>query len=86
MGVKASFYTQAGNNILILAPRLKLFFLILHIRKNEIMKAYITILPFKSIPAPFTAFQGIYSLLPGEMLIYSNWNITKGKWWKIKFH
>ncbi len=40
---------------------------------------------FKNIPTPLTAFKGIESLLPGEMLIFCRGQLTKKKWWTIHF-
>ena len=41
---------------------------------------------FKNIPAPLTAFKGICSLLPGEILTYSDGQVSTKKWWKIQFN
>lgn len=40
---------------------------------------------FKHVPAPLTAFQGIYSLLPGELLSWHHGEIKKRRYWKVRF-
>ena len=84
MGVKPLFYTTV-NNTLIFGSEIKA--ILSHPAytrdiNHEGLYHYFT---FKNIPAPFTAFEGIYSLLPGEMLTFSNRKILKDRWWKIKF-
>lgn len=84
MGVKPLFYTQAGNN-LIFGSEIKAILSHPAYRKKINYEGIYHYFTFKNIPAPLTAFEGIYSLLPGEMLIYSKGNISKKRWWKIKF-
>lgn len=88
MGVKPLFYTATNNtlNTLIFGSEIKA--ILAHPLYNrevnyEGIYHYFT---FKNVPAPLTAFDGIYSLLPGEMLVYSKGNISKKRWWKIKFN
>jgi asparagine synthase (glutamine-hydrolysing) len=40
---------------------------------------------FKNIPCPLTAFKGIYSLSPGEIVTFSRGTISRQRWWKIRF-
>jgi asparagine synthase (glutamine-hydrolysing) len=40
---------------------------------------------FKNIPSPLTAFQGIQTLSPGELLTFTKGKISKERWWKIKY-
>lgn len=85
MGVKPLFYT-ATNNTLIFGSEIKA--ILVHPLYNrkvnyEGIYHYFT---FKNVPAPLTAFDGIYSLLPGEMLAFSDGRVIKKKWWKIQFN
>lgn len=84
MGVKPLFYTRVGNN-LIFASEIKAILSHPAYKKKINYEGIYHYFTFKNIPAPLTAFEGIYSLLPGEILIYSNGNISKKRWWKIKF-
>ena len=84
MGVKPLFYIVI-NNTLIFSSEIKA--ILVHpsyIRdiNHEALYHYFT---FKNIPAPLTAFKGIYSLLPGEILTFSNSKVSKNKWWEISF-
>lgn len=84
MGVKPLFYIQVGNN-LIFGSEIKAILSHPAYRKKINYEGIYHYFTFKNIPAPLTAFEGIYSLLPGEMLIYSKGRISKKRWWKIKF-
>ena len=84
MGVKPLFYSDI-NNIVIFGSEIKAILCHPAYSRDMNYEGICHYFTFKSIPAPFTAFNGIYSLLPGEMLIFSNWNITREKWWKICF-
>ena len=97
MGVKPLFYTVV-NGVLIFGSEIKAILahpIYARSVSHEGLYHYFT---FKNIPAPFTAFEGIYSLLPGEML---SWTIGSGKsggsyraggalekksWWRIHFN
>jgi asparagine synthase (glutamine-hydrolysing) len=41
-------------------------------------------LSFKNVPAPFTIFRGICSLLPGEMVVVSNGALARRRYWRIE--
>lgn len=84
MGVKPLFYT-IQNGQLIFGSEIKT--ILAHPAYHKVMNAeaiyhYFT---FKHIPAPLTAFQGIYSLLPGECLRFRNGELHKRRWWKVRF-
>src|SRR5574337_491100 len=70
MGVKPLFYTSASGRF-IFASEIK------SILKHPAYTAAINheaifhYFSFKHVPAPLTAFAGIYSLLPGEMLTFA---------------
>jgi len=85
MGVKPLFYALL-NSVLIFGSEIKAILkhpLYSRRMNYEAIYHYFT---FKNIPAPLTAFEGIFSLLPGERLIYSKKKITKQRWWEVKFH
>jgi asparagine synthase (glutamine-hydrolysing) len=84
MGVKPLFYTIV-NNTLIFGSEIKAILSHPYYDRAINYEAVYHYFTFKNIPAPLTAFKGIYSLMPGEMLTYSNGRLSTDKWWKIKF-
>ncbi len=85
MGVKPLFYTEI-NNQLIFGSEIKAILANSIYKKDINYEALYHYFTFKNIPAPLTAFEGICSLLPGEILIFSNGKIVNKKWWKIQFN
>lgn len=85
MGVKPIFYAEV-NNQLIFGSEIKAILANSIYKKDINYEALYHYFTFKNIPAPFTAFKGIYSLLPGAMLTFANGKINKKRWWKIKFN
>jgi asparagine synthase (glutamine-hydrolysing) len=84
MGVKPLFYTIV-NNALVFGSEIKA---ILHhpdYHRAINYEAIYHYFAFKNIPAPLTAFQGVYSLLPGEVLTFSKGRLSKNRWWSIRF-
>ncbi len=84
MGVKPLFYAVL-NGVLIFGSEIKAILahpLYVRAVSYEGLYHYFT---FKNIPAPYTAFEGIYSVLPGEILIWSRAKLEKKRWWKIHF-
>jgi asparagine synthase (glutamine-hydrolysing) len=84
MGVKPLFYAIV-DGVLIFGSEIKA--ILAHPRysraaSHEGLYHYFS---FKNIPAPFTAFEGVYSLLPGGMLTWQNGLQDKKRWWKIQF-
>ncbi len=84
MGVKPLFYTIV-KNILVFGSEIKAILSYPYYDREVNYEAVYHYFTFKNIPAPLTAFKGIYSLMPGEMLTYSNGRISTETWWKIKF-
>jgi asparagine synthase (glutamine-hydrolysing) len=85
MGVKPLFYAVV-NGVLLFGSEIKTILahpLYARAVNYEGIYHYFT---FKNIPAPFTAFEGIYSLLPGEMLVWKKGVLEKKRWWKIHFN
>lgn len=85
VGVKPLFYAVV-NGTLIFGSEIKAILAQPVYSREMNYEAVYHYFTFKNIPAPFTAFKGIYSLLPGEMLIYSKGSILKKRWWKIRFN
>ncbi|MCX8083992.1 MAG: asparagine synthase (glutamine-hydrolyzing) [Calditerrivibrio sp.] len=85
MGVKPLFYCLIGEN-LIFGSEIKALLAHPHYKKEPNYEALYHYFTFKNIPAPFTAFKDIWSLLPGEMLVWQNGMIEKKRWWRIKFN
>lgn len=85
MGVKPLFYALV-NNMLIFGSEIKAILSHPAYTLNLSYEGVYHYFTFKNIPAPLTAFKGIYSVLPGEMLTFSNGKVTKNRWWKIKFN
>jgi len=84
MGVKPLFYAVIGGK-LIFGSEIKAILShpdYLRAINHEAIYHYFT---FKNVPAPLTAFHGIYALSPGELLTYSHGKISKERWWKIRF-
>ncbi len=84
MGVKPLFYAQA-NSAFIFGSEIKAILAHPMYSRDINYEALYHYFTLKNIPAPMTAFNGIYSVLPGEMLTFSNDKISKDRWWKIKF-
>ncbi|MFZ3091847.1 MAG: asparagine synthase (glutamine-hydrolyzing) [Nitrospirota bacterium] len=84
MGVKPLFYAQLNNN-LVFGSEIKAILSYPDYTPDINYEGIYHYFTFKNVPAPLTAFKGIYSLLPGEMLIFSNKNIFKERWWKLNF-
>lgn len=84
MGVKPLFYCLVGD-ILIFGSEIKAILKHPNITKKPNYEALYHYFTFKNIPSPLTSFQSIYSVLPGEMLIWNGREIYKKKWWKVRF-
>lgn len=84
MGVKPLFYTLLNNN-LIFASEIKSILSHPEYHRDINYEALYHFFTFKNIPAPMTAFKGIDSLLPGEVVSFSKGKLSKKRWWKIQF-
>jgi asparagine synthase (glutamine-hydrolysing) len=85
MGVKPLFYTIV-NNHLVFGSEIKAILAYPDYRRDMNYDAIYHYFTLKNIPAPLTAFKGIYSLLPGEILTFSDAQLSNQRWWKIKFN
>jgi len=84
MGVKPLFYSVRDGN-LIFGSEIKALLEHPAINREIDCEGLYHYFFLKCIPAPFTAFKGIHSLLPGEIIRFSRGVLTKEKWWKIHF-
>lgn len=84
MGVKPIFYTMIGDDI-IFGSEIKAILANPHYQREINYEALYHYFTFKNVPAPLTAFRGIFALSPGELLIFSDGKIRKERWWKIGF-
>jgi len=85
MGVKPLFYAIV-NNHLVFGSEIKAILVYPDYSRDMNYDAVYHYFTFKNIPAPLTAFRGIYSLLPGEILTFSDAQLSKQRWWKIRFN
>jgi asparagine synthase (glutamine-hydrolysing) len=84
MGVKPLFYTMAKSH-LIFGSEIKAILTHPDYQRDINYEAIFHYFTFKNVPSPLTAFKDIYSLLPGEILVFSKNGISKNRWWKIRF-
>ena len=84
MGVKPLFYTLVDGH-LIFGSEIKAILKHPDYHPDINYEALYHYFTFKNVPAPLTAFQGIYSLSPGELLTFLKGKISKERWWKIKY-
>ncbi len=84
MGVKPLFYTVA-NSHLIFGSEIKAILAHPEYQRDINFEAIYHYFTFKNVPSPLTAFKNIYSLVPGEILTFSKTEISKKRWWKIRF-
>lgn len=84
MGVKPLFYALVGDK-LIFGSEIKAILQHPAYQRGVNYEAVYHYFTLKNIPAPMTAFAGIHSLLPGERLVFSKGQISKDRWWTIRF-
>ena len=81
-GIKPLYYAEAQGE-LIFASELKGLFKHPCIRKAPNPEALYHYFSFKNTPAPLTAFEGIFQLKPGEMLIKTSGCVRRRQWWSL---
>jgi asparagine synthase (glutamine-hydrolysing) len=84
LGVKPLFYQHYQNN-LFFASEIKAILAHPDIPRHPNWAALYHYFSFKNIPAPDTAFQNIYAVKPGEMLIFSEGVLQTHTWWQLNF-
>jgi asparagine synthase (glutamine-hydrolysing) len=85
MGVKPLFYAQAGGRV-IFGSEIKAILKHPAYSPEPDYASLYHYLSLKNIPSPMSAFAGVQSLLPGEMVrIDANGSVTRRRWWKV-FH
>lgn len=82
VGIKPLYYTDVQGE-LIFASELKSLFKHPAVRKAPNPEALYHYFSFKHTPAPLTAFDGIYQLKPGEIVIKTNSGIERRQWWAL---
>jgi len=84
LGVKPLFYTIVGNE-LFFASEIKSILKNPRIKKVLNREAFYHYLSFRNVPRPWTIYDGIFSLLPGEYLVFKDGAVRKNKYWSVKF-
>ncbi len=84
MGVKPLFYHLSGKEI-IFASEIKAILAHPAYRRRINHQALFHYFTFKNVPAPMTAFEGIASLEPGQMLCWGKDGVRPRKWWALEF-
>jgi len=84
MGVKPLFYTLVNGN-LVFASEIKSILAYPGYKKEIGFEGIYHYFSFKNVPSPLTAFKGIYSLLPGEIIVFKDGAIQNKRYWKINF-
>ena len=85
MGVKPLFYAEI-NGKLLFASEIKAILQHPDYSREMDFEAVYHYFTFKNIPAPLTAFKGIKSLLPGQMLLWEHGNSSFKNWWRVRFN
>lgn len=85
MGVKPLFYTIV-NDTLIFSSEIKAILIHPDYKKDPNYEALSHYFTFKHVPSPLTAFKDIYSLSPGEIIVYKNGKVNKKRYWRINFN
>lgn len=84
MGVKPLFYATVGKELLF-GSEIKAILAHPNYEREVDYEALYHYFTFKNIPTPLTAFKGIRSLQPGQMLVWHNRNYDLKTWWSIRF-
>lgn len=84
MGVKPLFYARLNAEI-IFGSEIKALLAHPDCRRDINYEGVYHYFTFKNIPSPLTAFRGIYSLSPAEVLTFKRGAVSKQRWWKIQF-
>lgn len=84
MGVKPLFYSIVDGD-LVFASEIKAILKYPKYGREINYSAVYHYFTFKNIPSPMTAFKGINSLLPGEMVTFSKGSVSNNRWWKARF-
>ena len=79
MGVKPLFYSILNGN-LIFGSEIKAILAYPGYAKDINYEGLYHYFTFKNIPAPLTAFKDVYSLKPGERIIFSKGKVSGNSW------
>lgn len=84
LGVKPLYYYFDGQNIYY-ASEIKSFLEVKSFAKKISFEAFSHYLTYRNVPAPLTIYQNLYSLLPGEYLVFEEGQIRKEKYWEVNY-
>ena len=84
MGIKPLYFTLAKDQ-LIFASEIKAILKHPKAEKKPNFIAFNHYFSFKNIPAPFSAFENIEQLRPGERIVFHGKKISRTRWWQIQF-
>ncbi|MBU3922738.1 asparagine synthase (glutamine-hydrolyzing) [Patescibacteria group bacterium] len=84
MGVKPLYYFF-NNKEIVFGSEIKAILAGDFYKKSIDFESLHHFLSLKHVPAPKTIFKNIFTILPGEMLIFKDGKIKKNKYWKPEF-
>lgn len=84
LGVKPLFYYYDGQNIIFASEIKSILANSKYVQKVN-KKALYNYFSFGNVVAPATAFEGIYSLMPGTVLKYEGGQIAVHRYWKADY-
>jgi len=84
MGVKPLFWSMIAGE-LVFGSEIKAILAHPGYSSEPDFEALYHYFTYKNIPAPMTAFASIRSLSPGAMLRFSGGEVTRRKWWRLRF-
>lgn len=84
-GIKPLFYSITTQRNLVFGSEIKALLVHPEIRQAPNFPALHHYFTFKNVPAPWSAFEGIEQLHPGERLVFQRGEIKKTRWWQIRF-
>ena len=84
VGIKPLFFSPCKNNILIFASEIKSILQTSFIEKKPNLYSIYNYFSLKNIAAPNTAFENIFQLRPGEILIKNKLSMKIKRFWDFK--
>lgn len=83
-GVKPLYFCRAGGRLLF-ASEIKSLLAHPDVARRPNHRALYHYFSLKNIPAPWSAFEGIEQLRPGERAIFADGALRRETWWSLKF-
>ncbi len=84
LGVKPLCYAELPS-ALIFASHPSGIFVSGLLGKDVDLRAIVGYLNFNVVPAPMTAYKGVFKLMPGEYLIWQRGQSRKARYWKLQY-